>query len=100
MEAVKTKYNKYTDESFKSIKDFENFYRSGKSLKYDYVIVGGLLFTMHEYDMDGKYVTWANKKHNKMIEVKTSSRYKTGYIDAEMEEYEPSYLREDITYAE
>ncbi len=93
-------YNKYTDEKFKDVQAFQDFLQSGRTLKYDYVIVAGILYTMHEYDMEGKQVTWANKKHGKMIEVNTSDRYKNGYIDAQVLAYDAWYLRSDITYAE
>lgn len=96
-----TDYNKYTDEQFKNAQEFEKFLHSGKILKYDHVIVGGILYTMHEYDNDGREVTWANKKHNSMMSVTTSNRYGyMGYTDAKVEVYEPGYLRDDIIYAE
>lgn len=66
----------------------------------DYVTVSGIVYTMHEYDMDGKIITWANKKHEHMIELTTSNRYKNGYSDAEIITYNPSYLRSDISFAQ
>ena len=66
----------------------------------DYVTVGGIVYTMHEYDMAGRSITWANKKHNKMLEMTTHDRYKDGYSDAEVTEYEPWGLRDDIAYAQ
>lgn len=95
-----------TYHNFKDIKTFEAFLRT----KYrscghsdgclDYVNIDGITYTMHEYDMDGKSITWANKKHKKMIELTTADRYKKGYGDAEVIEYEPWGLREDISYAQ
>ena len=95
-------YSKYTVEKFKDVQALQDFYEAGNKLKYDYVIVGGILYTQHEYDMDGRTVTWANKKHNMMIEVVTSNRYgELGYTDAKVSIYsEAPYLRNDITYAE
>jgi hypothetical protein len=99
---TKTKlYNSYTDEKFKDAQAFQNFLQSGKTLKYDYVIVGGILYTMHEYDMDGKQVTWANKKHEMMMSVDTYNRYSDiGYTDAQVSIYPAYYLRNDISFAE
>ena len=93
--------DKYTDDSFKSAEALEKFFRSGKKLTYDYVIVDGILYTMHEYDMEGRTVTWANEKHSMMLEVSTDDRYSAaGYTDARVAVYPASYLRNDITYAE
>jgi len=98
---AKTLYKKYTDEEFIDAKHFESFLRSGKTLKYDYVIVGGILYTMEEYDMDGKYVIWANRKHGLQISVDTMNRYsEVGYKDANVEIYPASCFRQDISYAE
>jgi hypothetical protein len=95
------KYHDYTDERFADAKALQDFYRQGNTLKYDYLIVGGILYTMHEYDHDGRYVTYANKKHKMMIEVTTSNRYgDTGYTDATVDVYPADYIRDDITYAE
>lgn len=94
-----------TFHTFKTIDGFQKFLRSDRykheqSGTLDYVTVGGLVYTMHEYDMDGRSITWANKKHNKMIELETSNRYKNGYSDSIVTEYEPVGLRNDIVYAE
>ncbi len=66
----------------------------------DYVTVGGLVYTMHEFDSDGRTITWANKKHGQMLEMTTSNRYQNGYSDARVEQYEPGYFRNDISYAQ
>jgi hypothetical protein len=66
----------------------------------DYVNVAGVLYTMHEYDNDGKQVTWANKKKNLMLEMDTTNRYQIGYHDAEVLSYPADWLRNDISYAE
>lgn len=105
MTATKTKkvrYSYYTSESFKDAQAFQDFLHAGKTLKYDYVIVGGLLYTMHEYDNDGKCVQWANRKHDSMMEVCTSNRYgDTGYTDAVVYIFpDYGYFRSDISYAE
>lgn len=95
-----------TFHTFKSIAGFQKFLQSGKYPKchdsgcLDYVNVAGVLYTMHEYDMNGRTVTWANKKHWRMIEMTTADRYKQGYSDAIIEAYEPIGLRNDISYAQ
>ena len=98
---AKTFYKKYTDEEFIDANHFQEFLRAGKKLKYDYVIVAGILYTMEEYDEAGKQVIWANRKHNLQMSVETSNRYgDTEYTDAVVEIYPASTWREDITYAE
>ena len=86
--------------SFKDAADFQNFLRSGswKDGELDYITFAGLVYTMHEYDSDGEQITWANKKHNKMVECKTYNRYRLGYNDAEVFDYDAPYLRNDINY--
>lgn len=88
--------------SFKNPEAFQSFLRTKiwKSGELDYVTVNKIIYTMHEYDLDGKTITWANKKHHKMIELTTKNRYKNGYSDAQVIEYEPFYLRTDIYYHE
>lgn len=95
-----------TYHTFKNVENFQAFLRSGKypschsSGCLDYVRVGGVLYTMHEFDLYGHSVNWANKRKNKMIEMTTADRYNLGYEDAEVIEYEPGYLRNDIAYAQ
>lgn len=100
--------------SFKNIAAFEKYlqeqhsdceaagtgkYSKGECL--DYVRVDGVLYTMHEYDWHGHQITWANKKHDQMIEVNTTNRYLRGYGDATVYgPYTPGYLRNDISYAQ
>ena len=94
-------YKKYTDERFLNAEAFQSFLRSGKRLEYDYVIVGGVLYTMEEYDVDGKTVIWANRKHEMQMSVDTpSNRYHNGYLDAIVSVYPATSWRNDITYAE
>jgi hypothetical protein len=101
---AKLKYKEYTDEEFIDANHFQEFLRSGKRLKYDYVIVSGILYTIEEYDYDGKYVIWAiwaNRKHQLQMTVDTpNNRYHHGYKDARVEIYPATSLRQDISYAE
>jgi len=98
-----------TFHTFTTPKSFEKWLQTKHStchpeMKYggclDYVTVGGILYTMHEYDSEGRTITWANKKKNRMLEMTTSNRYHNGYSDAKVEEYEASYMRTDISYAQ
>ena len=96
-----------TYHSFKTVQGFEKFVKT-KYLKtcghesgcLDYVSVGGIVYTMHEYDDVGRLVSWANKKHNLMIEMETHNRYLRGYDDAKISLFEPYYMRNDIAYAQ
>ena len=95
------KYDKYTDEKFRDAQAFEKFLQSGKTLKYDHAIVAGILYTMEEYDMDGRTVIWANRKHDSQMSVDTSNRYGSlGYTDAKVLVYPAGSYRNDIVYAE
>ncbi len=96
-----------TFHTFKDISTFEKFLRTRYqkcthgSGCLDYVRVGGVLYTMQEYDIDGQTITWANKKNDCMIEVNTADRYRRGYDDAKVYYFAPApYLRDDISYAE
>ena len=95
-----------TFHSFKDAESFQKFLRTKypkchKGGCLDYVKVAGIVYTMHEYDMDGQQMSWANKKNNTLIECQTANRYKQGFKDAVVEAY-PDYglLRDDITYQE
>lgn len=102
MATPKAKRERYVGkQAFKDAQELQDFYRKGGTLPYDYVVVGNILYTLHEYDMNGRMVTFANKKHYRMLEVTTYNRYgDTQYTDAIVEEYEAGYLRDDIAYAE
>lgn len=98
---MKKLYSRYTDESFADAQAFEDFLHTGKTLKYDYVIVDGILYTMEEYDHDGKNVMWANRKHEMQMCVETVNRYGSlGYTDARVDIWPAISWRNDIAYAE
>lgn len=87
-------------QAFKDVDELQHYFRMGLKLPYDYVVVGKILYTQHEYDMGGRTVTYANKTHNRMLNIETSNRYgDTGWTDATVTEYETGYLRNDIVYA-
>lgn len=64
----------------------------------DCIAVNNILFTMEEYDSDGKYITWGNKKKGKTLELLTQNRYKNGYNDSKVDIYPSFGFRNDITY--
>ncbi len=80
-------------------------YRSGAKSKYsiDNVCVAGILYTMDEYDTDGKTVTLSNKRNIDgaygQITIDTSDRYSpTCYRDA-IVGFTPAFgLRDGINY--
>ena len=49
--------------TFKNIRAFQSFLRTKewKEGELDYITLGNKVFTMHEYDMDGKNMSWGNK---------------------------------------
>ena len=89
--------------SFGDVAELQNFLRTKEwgSGELDYITVRGVVYTMHEYDMDGQQMSWANKKNDTLIECQTANRYKQGFKDAVVEAY-PDYglLRDDINYQE
>ncbi|MFH1226851.1 MAG: hypothetical protein V1701_02970 [Planctomycetota bacterium] len=65
--------------TFRTPQAFQNYLRKGGHTD-DVVVVGGIPFTMDEYDSAGRYITYGNLKHKKMMTVETpSGRYKPGY---------------------
>lgn len=66
----------------------------------DYVKVNGTLYTMQEYDHAGQTIIWGNKKKGVNLEMVTADRYKLGYNDAKVYEYDTGYMRDDIQYAQ
>jgi hypothetical protein len=93
-----------TYHSFKNVDIFERFLRSKnwKSGELDYITLDGHVFTQHEYDSDGKVMSWGNKKLDQLIEVNTGNRYgQWGFTDAKVYLFENyGLLRKDIDYQE
>jgi hypothetical protein len=88
---------------FASASDFQKHLRSLPRSGFipDYVAVGGILYTMEVYDMDGQRIIYANKRTGLSFEVKTEDRYKIGVSDAVVTEPEDAgCYRNDITYAD
>jgi len=90
--------------SFETVEDFEKFLQTKdwKSGELDYVTVGGIVYTMHEYDSDGKTMSWGNKKHDTLVECNTANRYGAhGFSDAKLYLFENwGMWRNDISYHE
>ena len=65
----------------------------------DNVAIAGLVFTMSEYDHDGRYITFGNKRAGLEMSLNTSDRYSpSGYSDATVNIYTTDNFREGITY--
>ena len=90
--------------SFADITEFQNFLRtaSWKDGELDYITLRGSVYTMDEYDHDGLYLTYYNKKNDTQIRVDTpNNRYKNGFKDATVEAFlNYGTYRNDIVYAE
>ena len=86
------------------LKNFKNFEELQKHIRQngfsDYFKVNGLIYTQQEYDMQGKTISYGNKKHEKGFIVNTEDRYKKGTQDAEIELFDEWFLRNDIVYFE
>ncbi len=93
-----------TYHTFKDIDRLTAFLRTSKwnSGELDFITVGGIVYTMHEFDDEGKYMNWANKKHDTLIQCDTSNRYSpSGFSDADCWLQENwGMLRSDISYHE
>lgn len=88
--------------TFKDIRALERFYRNNKYIEghLDIITVGNKVFTLHEYDIDGKVMSWGNKKHNQLIQCNTANRYES-HKDAKFYRfYNYGLLRIDINYVQ
>jgi hypothetical protein len=95
--------DKYPFFHFKDEKEFETFLRTKYekgSEKIDYVDIAGILYTMEEFDMCGRYITYYNKRTGLGFQLETRDRYsKTGFTDAKVDEpYEVGCYRNDISF--
>ncbi len=69
----------------------------------DYVELEGKVFTMDEYDMEGKEISYGNVKHQQKMVVSTSNRYSTSkFSDAvvTLSGADSFWQRNDMTYYE
>lgn len=84
---------------FKTIDEMQEYIRNNTT--EDYVVVDNLLYTMEEYDMSGKQITYHNRRTGNTILVETKDRYKLGFGDAVvslLKNY--GIYRNDIAYAD
>lgn len=104
----KSKKNLPSFYSFDDIADFQKWLKGENKKPFhldyinhlDYITINNITYTMHEYDKAGQIINWANKKHNKMIELNTTNRYVSGLSDARVIEYKADWLRDDVVYYE
>ena len=71
----KAKREKYVNEkdSFICVSDFQDYVRNNGTP--DYCVINKVLFTMEEYDNDGKEIVYANIRNGLNIFVNTKNRY-------------------------
>lgn len=92
-----TLIKKYAFHNFKNEKTFEKWLQTQyhghfligfehykKSL--DCIAVKGILFTMEEYDNEGKYLVWGNKKKNVINNMATNQKITIPLSDLDLEE--------------
>lgn len=85
---------------FNTLKGFENFLRKN-NFAPDFFKFRGIIYTMEQFDNQGKELSYRNKNTTNGIYVYTQSRYKEGYVDAEaLFEENEGFYRNDITYME
>lgn len=84
---------------YKTAKDYQDYVRK-ENEAHDVVIVENILYTMDNYDMSGKEISYGNLKHKKMLTIITEDRYKKGFGDAIVEIDDLYSWRNDITYYE
>lgn len=85
--------------SFATVAEFQAHLRSSNEIP-DHVSVDGTAYTLEEYDGEGKTLRYGNRRTGNSLEITTSNRYKTGYSDAEVEEYVSGTYRPDIDYVD
>ena len=92
-------------EEYKNKKEFENAIRGIKAKSHtvndcpDNVKIGNIIFTMDNYDEDGKEICYCNKRTFKGFTVKTENRYSVnGFKDAVVSEIDETCIRNDIVY--
>jgi len=84
-------------QTHKSLKHFEKAIRKRNKCP-DLVKIGNIIFTMQEYDLIGKTITYGNKRTETGFSVETENRYNLGFKDSKIEEYDSWFLRNDISY--
>lgn len=65
-------------EKYKNVKEFENALQEMDDCP-DNVEIGNIVFTMDNYDAEGKEVSFGNKRTTKGFTITTEDRYKNGF---------------------
>ena len=81
---------------YKTLKDFENHIQEVEILP-DNVEINKIVYTMDNYDIEGKEVSYGNRRTFKGFIVETFDRYTNGLLDAKIEECN-GFIRNDICY--
>ena len=66
---------------FGSAEEFQDYIRENEECP-DVIKIGGVIYTMDEYDSSGKTISYANIRLNEALFVRTENRYKYGFKDA------------------
>lgn len=88
--AVKGYYN------YPTVEAYQEHLQKGGAI-HDNVVIEGILFTQDEYDREGRYLTYGNKRTGKGIEVETADRYMSTH-DAVVTLSDSGCFRNDIIY--
>ncbi|MDD1444072.1 hypothetical protein MEO93_27765 [Dolichospermum sp. ST_sed3] len=97
-EEITTSYKGRKILTFQNVEEFQNWIRQ-KQRTPDWVIVGGTVYTMDNYDSEGSEITYGNVTESKMLVVKTENRYGIlGFSDAVVEEDVLGGYRNDMSY--
>jgi len=85
-------------QTHKSLKHFEIAIRKRNNCP-DIVKINNIIYTMDNYDMEGKELSYGNKRTFKGFNVETSNRYDKlkGFSDSEVFEND-GFIRNDISY--
>ena len=86
-------------ERFETIKDFRDFIIEKEECP-DCIAIENIPFTMEEYDAEGKFIYYMNKKLMIEIEVEHEDRYKDFKNLKSIEVRNADSYRNDITYLE
>ena len=81
---------------FATCRDYERHLGKGGDI-YDNVQIGSILYTMDEYDMNGRYLTYGNKRTGMQLRVDTRNRYESKR-DAKVWKWKADYYRNGIHY--
>lgn len=81
--------------------DENDIKKAGFTPSLDNVAIDGVLYTMDEYDIEGLYITFGNKRSGNQLRIDTpNNRYEAGgWADAKVMLYMGfGFFRDDINY--